>query len=70
MNCLVDEGMLVYTRRKPLIDKALSSASERDAAFLQALIVAKPNFECGSISPFDVQSTSSSLVKKVHNANR
>ena len=26
-----DEGMLVYTRRKPLIDKALRSVNERDA---------------------------------------
>ena len=31
MGCLVDEGMVEYTRRKPLIDKALRSVNEKDA---------------------------------------
>ena len=37
--------MVVYTRRKPLIDKALSSVDERDAKTtrrLQALVIAEP----------------------------
>ena len=81
MRCLVDEGMVVYTRRKPLIDKALSSVNERDAETMRCIRRLRPFYrrllspmhkqlECESISPSDVQSTEAVHRSKGHSAYR
>ena len=60
--------MVVYTRRKSLIDKALSSVNERDAETTRCIRRLQPFYrrllslrhkqlECEFISPSDVQST-------------
>ena len=81
MRCLVDEGMVVYTRRKPLIDKALRSVNERDAETMRCIRRLRPFYrrllspmhkqlECESISPSDVQSTEAVHRSKGHSAYR
>ena len=81
MRCLVDEGMVVYTLRKPLIDKALSSVNERDAETMRCirrlwpfyrrlLSLMHKQLECESISPSDMQSTEAVHRSKGHSAYR
>ena len=72
---------MVYTRRKPLIDKALSSVNERDAETTRCIRRLQPFYrrllslrhkqlECKFISSSDVESTEAVHRSKGHSAYR